>query len=217
MVTNGRKGSDVQPGRRQTFCAAKKEAHKKYANCDFCQMDHNLVLMRAATARITRTLPIQADGLFERERVYSSYRRCWWYHCEVYSHSSLGKKSIGLYEMEMHFFQFEEHQAQAQEGNEDPNWYWVGKQVWCRLVWYSGHRELSFYFVIRFSCFAPAQQQSWNLDMITILILFGEEHLCCNCLLITNSLLITLPLHSQVPSVLDHVFGSYFQNQEHWH
>ena len=88
----------------KTFCcAAKKQARKKYANCDFCQMDHNLVLMRAATARITRTLPIQADGLFERERVYSSYRRCWWYHCEVYSHSSLGKKSIGSYEMEMHF------------------------------------------------------------------------------------------------------------------
>ena len=83
----------------------------------------------------------------------------------------------------------------------------------------SGHGELSFYFFLIFSCFAPAQQRTvyiqhmiiYNFNTFwrgTFLLQFR------NCLLITN-LFITLP-HSRVLSVLDHVFGSYFQNQERW-
>ena len=49
---------------RKTFCAAKKEARKKYVNCDFCQMDYDLILTRAASA--IRTLPIQIDYLNEK-------------------------------------------------------------------------------------------------------------------------------------------------------
>ena len=48
----------------KTFSAAKKEAHKKYVNCHFYQMDYDLVLKRAAST--IRTLPIQIDYLNQK-------------------------------------------------------------------------------------------------------------------------------------------------------
>ena len=187
---------------RKTFCAAKKEARRKYVNCHFYQMDYDLVLKKAASA--IRTLPIQIDYLNQKgktaliEGVGDA--------TEKHIHLVLGSP-LGRMQWKCTFSKWNSTSGKHKKGMIQIDIEWVNKYNadYQYGVWYSssGHRETFFLFFLHLfiicSCAAV-------LDMIN-LILFGEESFYCNCLLITN-LFITLPIHSRVLSVLDHVFGS---------